>query len=423
MRVIWIVNIVLPDLATVIGKKATVFGGWVPSLANDLRSLNNIELAIITPGDIKEIFKKSINGITYYIIPGGDKVKLKAPSKKYKYNCCTILNDYKPDIIHIHGTEYATSLGFLEYWKGPFVVSIQGLVSEINEKYFFSGIEDIYRLRMMLSPYNVLKYMPILIQKERFAKRVKWEKNILKLTKNVIGRTNWDRINVKRINPNVNYYNCKESLRKPFYNIRWQIKNIKRYTIFVGSIDKPVKGFHKLLEALFLLKKNYSELHLYAAGRKLYPESIIDWKKRCGYFLYLQDLIKKYDLKNNITFMGLLSAEEVAKTLQKVHTYVLSSSIENSPNMLGEAMLVGTPCVVSYVGGVMDMVEDRKEALFYRFEETAILADKISKIWEDDKLSITLSQNSRKRARRNHNRDNNVKMLEEIYKTILTKNN
>ena len=39
------------------------------------------------------------------------------------------------------------------------------------------------------------------------------------------------------------------------------------------------------------------------------------------------------------------------------------------------------------------------------------------------KLAIMLSQNSRKRARRNHNRDNNVKMLEEIYKTILTKNN
>ena len=128
-------------------------------------------------------------------------------------------------------------------------------------------------------------------------------------------------------------------------------------------------------------------MHLYAAGRKLYPESIIDWKKRYAYFLYLQDLIKKYDLKNNITFMGLLSAEEIAKTLQKIHTYVLSSSIENSPNMLGEAMLVETPCVVSYVGGVMDMVEDRKEALFYRFEETAILADKISRIWEDDKIS------------------------------------
>ena len=77
----------------------------------------------------------------------------------------------------------------------------------------------------MLNPHNVLKYMPTFIQKERFAKRVKWEKSIFKLTKNIIRRTNQDKINVKRINPNVNYYNCKESLRKPFYNIKWRINH------------------------------------------------------------------------------------------------------------------------------------------------------------------------------------------------------
>jgi glycosyltransferase involved in cell wall biosynthesis len=48
---------------------------------------------------------------------------------------------------------------------------------------------------------------------------------------------------------------------------------------------------------------------------------------------------------------------------------------------LGEAQLLGMPCVASYVGGSPDMMRDHEEYL-YRFEEVEMLAEKIMKAFE-----------------------------------------
>ncbi len=45
-------------------------------------------------------------------------------------------------------------------------------------------------------------------------------------------------------------------------------------------------------------------------------------------------------------------------------TYLLCSSIENSPNSLGEAMLTGVPCAAAAVGGVPSMLSEKEGELF-----------------------------------------------------------
>ena len=44
---------------------------------------------------------------------------------------------------------------------------------------------------------------------------------------------------------------------------------------------------------------------------------------------------------------------------------MLPSSCENSPNSLGEAMLLGMPCVASNAGGIPDMLAAGREGLLY----------------------------------------------------------
>ena len=53
------------------------------------------------------------------------------------------------------------------------------------------------------------------------------------------------------------------------------------------------------------------------------------------------------------------------------------SSIENSPNSLGEAQLLGVPCIASDVGGVTDMIPNKECGIIYRFEEVELLAKHI----------------------------------------------
>ena len=123
-------------------------------------------------------------------------------------------------------------------------------------------------------------------------------------------------------------------------------------------------------------------------------------------------------MEDHIEFTGALNAEQVAEKLTHVHAYVLCSTIENSPNTLGEAMMVGTPCVASYCGGVPDMAVDGKEALFYRSNDPALLAWAVKRIFDDDNLALSLSQNAPKHARITHDPQRNAEALLSAYKAI-----
>ena len=84
------------------------------------------------------------------------------------------------------------------------------------------------------------------------------------------------------------------------------------------------------------------------------------------------------------------------------HVALIPSAIENSPNSLAEAMLVGTPIVASYVGGVPDMLKDKEEGFLYCYNDPGMLATYISKIFESDELASYFSNNSRKTAWKRH---------------------
>ena len=61
--------------------------------------------------------------------------------------------------------------------------------------------------------------------------------------------------------------------------------------------------------------------------------------------------------EDQFEFEGFLSAEKMKRLLLESNVFVCPSSIENSPNSLGEAMLLGVPCVASDVGGIADMCD------------------------------------------------------------------
>lgn len=58
----------------------------------------------------------------------------------------------------------------------------------------------------------------------------------------------------------------------------------------------------------------------------------------------------------------------------KSQVFVLPSSIENSPNSLGEAMLLGVPCIASDVGGVRCLMTHSVEGLIYPADDPRLLA-------------------------------------------------
>ncbi len=118
---------------------------------------------------------------------------------------------------------------------------------------------------------------------------------------------------------------------------------------------------------------------------------------------YIKSEIKKLKLEDNVIFQKKLSAGEMAIQYCKAHVFVLPSFIENSPNSLGESMMIGTPSVVAPpVGGVISIVSDNESSLLFPCGDHASLALQIGRIFDDDNLAVKISNNAREIARRRH---------------------
>ena len=78
----------------------------------------------------------------------------------------------------------------------------------------------------------------------------------------------------------------------------------------------------------------------------------------------------------------------------KAHLFIFASFAENSTT-LAESISIGTPSVVSPVGGVMSLVKDEESALFLPSGDYKMLAYQINKILKDNKLDERLSEGAK----------------------------
>lgn len=103
--------------------------------------------------------------------------------------------------------------------------------------------------------------------------------------------------------------------------------------------------------------------------------------------------------------------------LLKSNIFICPSSIENSPNSLGEAQLLGVPCIASFVGGIPDMIPSKACGSMYRFEEIEMLADIICTVLEKSKDFDNTEM--RRISLLRHDAKQNQIRLNEIYNAIL----
>lgn len=430
MKVIWFVNIPV-RLDKMLGTR----GGWVRGMLHEIAEMTNYEVRLAWPHDI------DTEGIEY------DDCCSRISYMSYYYNGNTSILDekeidaiarriaeYKPDIIQIWGTEYihsymillaAKKIGLLKCC----VVHIQGLVS-ICAKHYSQGVpkhirEESMRERLFFSDISVFK--------KNLAKRGEFEEKALQLVDYVMGRTEWDKACVYQINPKINYYSCNEVLREEFYKeYQWIPRLCEKHSIFVSQANYPIKGFHYVLQGLSIVKRYYKNVKLYVTGDNFYSRyKLLNCHKNkekypyLTYEKYLCSLIKDNRLEKSIVFLGDLNATQMTQMYRRTNVFVSGSTIENSPNSIGEAMMIGTPIVSSYVGGIPSMIEHEKEGFLYPLDEPYMMAQYIMRIFKDVESEegieplMLMSDNVRNKARVIFDRNRNVKALMNIYQTII----
>ncbi|MBP1625725.1 MAG: glycosyl transferase group 1 [Holophagaceae bacterium] len=408
MRVLWVVNTIFPDLAIQLGMPPPVLGGWMYGLASDITASGQVKLAVATGYPGRKRIALSLKGIDYFLTPSSQPQAWRA-----------VAEEFRPDLIHIHGTEFGHGMGLMQARPDlKYAVSIQGLVS-VCHRYYTAGMTW-WDLVSNVTLRDILRMDTLLHGRHSFYKRGLREKEYLRRASAVIGRTDWDRSHLSAINPKAHYFFCQESLRDEFYTgPHWSLDRCRRHSIFLSQGAYPLKGLHQVIKAIALLKTEFPDILIEVAGPDITADNTLRTRlRRSGYGKYVHRLIDRLGLERHIRFLGPLAAEPMKQAYTRAHLFVCPSSIENSPNSLGEAQILGVPTIASFVGGTPSMAGSRSRTIFYPFAEFEMLAHYIRKLFLDDVLAQNISKENIQSAHERHDRSRNLSDMVAIYRHL-----
>lgn len=414
MRILWIINFVMPELADYLNIQTSPSGTWLYDMADRMSADNQVHLAIAcVNGSIYQKIK--LGNIIYYMLPGNGKNML-FYTKSYESKWKQLDTEFQPDIIHIHGTEYSHGLSYIRALPDKkYVISMQGILNRIKEV-DYGGLSFGECLFSRTFKENI--HFNGMIEKHfLYKKNAKYEEEMLRKVKYVNCVNFWDESIVKAINPNLKIFILGYNLRKEFYLAdKWKLSEMDPYTIFTNPGGSAMKGIHQLFRAIAIVKKVYPKTKLYIPGMgnsdgKLHVTS--------GYTKYLDKLLKKLHLEENIVFLGKQSGTEMMKRMISANVVVVPSAIEGTSLILREAMYLGCPCIASFRGGMADYITDKHDGFLYDYQEYTYLAGRIIQIFKDKNRAADMSKHAVEKAEKEQNPEKNyaeyIKMYQEIY--------
>lgn len=407
MKILWIINNILPPLCKKIGIKEGHGGGWLySSLKKLLETNSNDKYSVASVWEGNEFLEYEIDNVTYFLLPLFGKSKTKY-NKKLESYWKIIKQSFQPDIIHIHGSELPHSLSFVRACGSQGVIlSLQGIISEIAKHYLDGLPLNVIKSKTLR---DIIRKDNLLEQKLNNTIRGRFETELISKIDYVVGRTEWDRIHAKSINPNLKYFFCGETLRDSFYRHNWKYENCIPHTIFLSQAYYPIKGLHIILKSLTHVIKEFPDLKLYIGGINF---TNLPWYKISSYGKYINSLLNKYNLKDKIHFTGPLSEHEICQFYLKSNLFICPSTIENSSNSIGEAQLLKMPILCSYVGGNPEIV-NYDPIVLYRFSDDITLAKKICDIFIKKGMVEVKNFDTNR-----YNPKRNLDLLLNIYKTV-----
>lgn len=421
MKSLWIVNKCCGALHQKLYGKKSTGGQWLEAMLEEAYQHKDDQIVVVTIEKSPKLQYFNDGNISYYTLEGEPNANYDYKSKKALSSWKNIIEKEQPDIIEIWGTEFPHSLAALNAAPQiPSVVYVQGILDSIS-KYYLSGLTD-QEIKKAITIRDILTRTTIRQTKKTYAKRFCYEKEIVQKAGHIIVENQWAKAYYTKINPDIQAHFLSISISKSFQAHTWGEEEMLAHTLMCPAANYPIKGLHMLLKALVIVKRIYPDIHLNIPGTVLKETKSLKSKlKQNGYDRLIRQMIVDLELQNNVSYIGRLTADEMAKEMSKANCFIMCSSIENHSSTLKEAMTVGTPCIASYVGGVPEYATNEYNCLLYRFEDYEVLAHNICRIFEDKHLRESLSTNAIKEMRAPKGESDYAKMST-IFKNILKDN-
>ncbi|HEY4155059.1 MAG TPA: glycosyltransferase family 4 protein [Puia sp.] len=410
LRVLWFAN--TPGLSQPLLNDRTSGGGWISSLQSGVENSLRVDLGFVFYSDL-QLDPFHLNKTDYYPIRRTAFTKSKRLLRRisgraeYEENLARflrIIKEFKPDIIHVHGTENSFGLIVKQVHDIPVIISIQGNLTVYARKYF-SGISRPGLIRQWRSGY------PFFGADFRiWGKRARIEREILKKARYVFGRTDWDRRICLLMAPGARYFHIEEVMREKFYRIRWEPLPDSSPVFFTTCSASFYKGFETILDTARILSDHRLPFTWIVAGLKE-EDALVRLVKKIKKIDRLEDL--------NVRLKGPLSADELANGLLQANVYVQVSHIENSPNSLCEAMLAGMPVIASFAGGTASLVQDNITGILVQGGDPYVLAGALLEMIKYPQNSIDMAREAYRTAHQRHDPPAIVDRLLSAYSEII----
>ncbi len=412
MKVLWIVNMVMPDLAEHLHRPTVWSGTWLIDLSHMLAEQPDIELAIAAV-DGDSFRRETVGNITYYLLPGNGKNML-FYTETYESVWQRICAEFAPDIVHLHGTEYSHGLSFLRACpQVRAVVSIQGLLNRVKDvdfggvplRHLIFGrpLKQLFRFNGEIELHMIHK------------KNARYEAEILRRVRYINAVNDWDTSVCLSINPDLKVYRLEYNLREEMYaSPKWDVRTAERHTIFTNPGETPLKGLHQLIRAVALLKPRYPDIRVTVPGRGVNGRLAVN----SAYDRYLDKLIRTCGLQDHIRFVGRQNAQEMCDRMLESRVTVIPSAVESTSLILREAMFLGCPVIAAFRGGMADFVSDKVDGYLYDYPEYPYLAARIADLFEHDDRCVAFSARAAQKAAVAHDRDANLAGYLRMYEDI-----
>lgn len=140
-----------------------------------------------------------------------------------------------------------------------------------------------------------------------------------------------------------------------------------------------------------------------------------------SYLNHLKILVKKYNLKQHVEFLGWKPLKEVMQMTSEADVALIphlkwEQTDCSSPNKLFQCMYAEVPLLVSNCNSVERIVLETHSGVSYVYDDINELAEKILYLYKNPDVRFSMAQNGKNAVLTKYNWDNTGKALTEAYK-------
>lgn len=178
--------------------------------------------------------------------------------------------------------------------------------------------------------------------------------------------------------------------------------NINPTDIVIGCVSRRKKQ-EQLVEAMQYLKlPNIKLLFVGIAPNSLYP------------------YVQQYEITTPIIYAGKLSEQEAMNCYPLMQVQVLPSTLDGFGLVLVEAMGLGVPVVATKSQGIIDVLDEQKNGLWFEDGNAQQLAQKLQQVLTNKILRATLIKNGKQAANTKFSMKRVVQDYEDFFSRCIT---